>query len=233
MIHIQNPFSFFWPDGNALAKAEIEIRDSTGTLVKLASVVIEPFGTLALSVRSLFHDAILPELGTITIDLIPPKQYVHYLRKFADGVPITASPFWMRFFSTENGSQGFTHSIEADRAKPRGISKFAARYVFPKEIGTFWESHRTIDLTSSHSALGIIVNYSSSELELDLSWVGNQGRIVAEKKSVLPPRGILKLETPIGCSDLVFLRATRLPTPNAKPYVFVFNKSGQFGFTHG
>lgn len=234
MIHVQNPFSFFWPDGEPIATASIEARNSSGILVKKAVYSIQPFGTLALDLHLFLAD--LPEkpaFGTVTIDLIPPKNYRHFLRQITNDVPIIASPFWVRFSSPINSSQGYSHSIEADHAKTRGVPAFISRYFTSQELGGPWESNRLVSLYNSNFARGVIVNHSGETSEVTMSWRNQLGQDICQEERNLPPRGVLILDTPKNFNGDVYLSVNQLPTPNAKPYVFVFEHSGEFGFTHG
>ncbi len=234
MIHVQNPFSFFWPDGNTRAKALVELRDEQGYLLSKLSRQIQPFGTLALAIDDLLYGLTeKPYFGSITVDLIPTLKYRRHLRKLTDGIPLIASPFWMRFFSSSGGSQGYSHSIDADRATVRGVPAILARYFTSKDAGFAWESSRSIDLDASSFAQGFVVNSSKETKALTISWRNLDEQIIIQKCCLLPSLGVLEISTPRGLADEVHLVVDPLPTPNAKPYVFVFQESGEFGFTHG
>ena len=234
MLHVQNPFSFFWPDGNTRAKALVELRDDQGHLLSKLSRQIQPFGTLALEIDDLLLGLTeKSDFGTITVDLIPTLKYRRHLRKLTDGTPLIASPFWMRFSSSSGGSQGYSHSIDADRAKIRGVPAVLARYFTSKDVGFAWESSRSIDLDASSFAQGFVVNSSKDTKSFTMSWCNLEEQIIVQKCCLLPSLGVSEISTPRGLTDEVHLVVDPLPTPNGKPYVFVFQVSGEFGFTHG
>lgn len=232
MIHVQNPFSFFDPWHPHLARAVIRLFDERGRRLKSISVPIPSFGTLALDVRELGIDELTGGTGTLSVDIVPPRRYKQYLRDSTPGVALIASPFWVRFFDDE-GSQAFVHSIEADRTRMRGLPPIVDRLAIGATSGGAWESSRTVSLGRGESATALVVNHSRSNYETVVRWTNRtSGEVVSTPVSV-PLRGVTTVRTPAHFVGQVYLSVDRLSTPNAKPYVLVKNKQGQFGLTHG
>lgn len=232
MIHVQNPFSFFDPWQDHSAVAVVELCDRMGRRLGTETFKIPAYGSLAVDVRDLGISLDDRPFGTVSLDLVPPRDYVRYLRKIAPGVPRIASPFWVRFFD-DRGSQAFVHSIEADRERFRGLPPLVGRLALRQIPGGPWESNRTIPLSEGSTATAFIVNHSRTVLESECTWWGVDSGVEARTTISVRPRGVETVSTPVGMTGRVYLSTTRLSTQNAKPYVLVENSNRLFALTHG
>jgi hypothetical protein len=231
MLHVQNPFAFFWPDGNPVASVHVFLNSSSGE--QLGHVVHElpPFGTLALSISDVLQElGRTADFGTITVDIVPPLEFRKYLHSLTDGAVRIASPFWMRFFD-EIGSQAYVHSIEADRTQVRGLPTIFSRILTRKNTSTRWSSDRTIRLEYNESAIAFIVNHSRRIHICTASWVSPQTGTIVTQKFTISPKGVSQFSV-MHHGD-VFLMVDSISTSNAKPYVLVQSPSRQFALTHG
>lgn len=232
MVHVQNPFSFFDPWGDHSAVAIVELCDRMGRRLGKERFEIPAYGCLAIDVRDLGIPLNGQTLGTVALDLAPPRDYGRYLQRIATGVPRIASPFWVRFFD-EQGSQAFVHSIEADRERFRGLPPFVNRLALRQIPGGPWESNRTIPLSRETTATAFIVNHSRTSLESVCIWSEISSGTEARTSLKVRPRGVEVVSTPAGMTGSVYFSTTRLSTPNAKPYVLVENSDRMFALTHG
>jgi len=232
MIHVQNPFSFFDPWHDHVARAVIDLHDHTGRRLGTARFEIPAFGTLAVDLRDLMIDRRGSHIGTVGVDLLPPRSFRRHLRRIAPGVPHIASPFWVRFFD-DIGSQAFVHSIKADRDRLRGLPRPIGRLTLRATPGGRWESNRTIRLAPGSTAVAFLVNHARSTFETTCSWAKVDGGDVVTTPLRVEARGVASISSPPGFSSEVFVSVSHLSTPNAKPYVLVESSDGKFGLTHG
>lgn len=231
MLHVQNPFSFFWPSEFLEARAEISLNDAGGQMLGKLQRTIPPFGMLAISIQEILSDLrSTAELGTITVDLVPPKKYEKYLHALNRSDARIASPFWMRFFD-DLGSQAYVHSIEADRTQIYGVPRIISRLISNKGSRVAWSSDRTIHLDDGESATAYIVNHSSKRLSCTASWNSpTLGKIKTANFSI-PRKGVVLFT--VESSGATYLSVDPISTSNAKPYVLVQSASKQFALTHG
>ena len=231
MLHVQNPFSFFWPSESLEARAEISLNDAGGKMLGNLQKVIPPFGMLAISIQEILSDLrSTAELGTITVDLVPPKKYEEYLHALNRSDARIASPFWMRFFD-DLGSQAYVHSIEADRTQIYGVPRIISSLISNKGSRVAWSSDRTVHLDDGESATAYIVNHSSKRLSCTASWNSpTLGKIKTANFSI-PRKGVVLFT--VESSGATYLSVDPISTSNAKPYVLVQSASKQFALTHG
>ena len=231
MLHIQNPFSFFWPSESLEARAEISLNDASGKMIGKLQKTIPPFGMLAISIQEILSELrCTAELGTITLDLVPPKKYEEYLHSLNRSDARIASPFWMRFFD-HLGSQAYVHSIDADRTQIYGVPRLISRLISNKGSRVAWSSDRTIHLDDGESATAYIVNHSSKRHTCTASWNSpTLGKIKTADFSI-PRKGVVAF--PLEYTGAIYLFVNPISTSNAKPYVLVQSVSQQFALTHG
>jgi len=231
MLHVQNPFSFFWPQGAPIAEALISLNSPEGKFLGSVTRTIKPFATLTLSVHELLQQLgkDIP-LGTITVDLVPPRAYCEYLEPNNGGDGRIASPFWMRFYD-DLGSQAYVHSIEADRTKVNGVPRFFSYLITRRNTSTAWESDRTICLEEGETAVAYIVNHSRRNHHCTASWISPESGELSSKDFKIQSKGVV--EFPISHIGEAFLSVDRISTSNAKPYVMLISISNQFALTHG
>jgi len=232
MLHVQNPFSFFDPHGHHRALVAIETFDADGTLIGSFDQELAPFASLAKPVVEVVGNRCASGFGSVTIDILPPPKFRDYLRRSTDKIPRIASPFWVRFWD-DSGSQAFVHSIEADLTKFRGVAWPLSRVLIRKPTQARRESDRTISVGEDMSVEAFVVNHSRTTLTTDCQWVSLDRGIESESRIQIEPRGTSLVSLPEEITGNIFLRLSRLSTPNAKPYVIVRNHEGLFGLTHG
>lgn len=230
MLHVQNPFSFFAPDSNHQATAWVRLYDQFGLLLGVREFEIQSFGMLAVDIREFDIDLRGATLGTISVDLQPPRAYERYIRGLTDGVARISSPFWMRFFD-DCGSQAFVHSIEADRTKFHGLPWPLAIVGLGRLPGGGWASSREIPLDDAESASAFVVNHSRRQLNTVCTWSAGAKEFSTDLR--LRPREVREVKIVAPSNGTVVLSLSALSTPNAKPYVLVRARSGLFGLTHG
>lgn len=231
MLHVQNPFAFFWPEGNPAVKVRIALNTDTGKKLGMATKMLPPFGTLPLSIGELLLEMNQTcTTGTITVDLVPSPDYKQHLQALSDGLSRIASPFWMRFHD-ELGSQAYVHSIEADRTRIRGIPRIVSRIITCRDTSTVWSSDRTISLDFGESATAFIVNHSRRVHSCSASWVSPHSGVVTSERFSIQPKGLVQFRTEhVG---EIFLSVDKISTSNAKPYVMVQSSDTRFALTHG
>ena len=231
MLHIQNPFSFFWPAGATIAKARISLNNREGKLLGCVSREIQPFATLALPINELLKQiGEVSSIGTITVDLVPPRAYCEYLRPHNDGDGRIASPFWVRFYD-DLGSQAYVHSIEADRTRVHGVPRFISYLITRRNTSTVWASDRTIQLEENETARAYIVNHSRRTNRCTASWVSPKSGTLCSEYFIIRSKGVV--EFPISHVGEIFLSVSRISTSNAKPYVMLISATNQFSLRHG
>lgn len=231
MLHVQNPFSFFWPEGLPSATVRISLNSSSGKALGQVKREIPPFGTLAISVSDILKSLEkIADLGTITVDIVPPPEFRKYLHTLTDGVARISSPFWMRFFD-EIGSQAYVHSIEADRTQIYGVPRFFSRVFARRDSSVQWSSDRTIRLSEGEKAIAFIVNHSRRVHTCTASWISPQTGTVTTKVCTIASKGVVQFSV-MHPGD-VYLVVDTISTSNAKPYVMVQSQSEQFAITHG
>ena len=231
MLHVQNPFSFFWPSESLAARAEISLNDANGKIIGKLKKTIPPFGILAISIQEILSEPrSTAELGTITLDLVPPKKYEKYLHSLNRSDARIASPFWMRFFD-DLGSQAYVHSIEADRTQIYGVPRMISRLISNKGSRVVWSSDRTIHLDDGESATAYIVNHSSNKHSCTASWNSPTSGVIKTAEFAIPRKGVRAF--PVEYSGAIYLSVNPISTSNAKPYVLVTSASQQFALTHG
>ena len=231
MLHVQNPFSFFWPSESLEARAEISLNDANGKMIGKWQKTIPPFGMLAISIQEILSELrCTEELGTITLDLVPPKKYERYLHSLNRSDARIASPFWMRFFD-DFGSQAYVHSIEADRTRIYGVPRIISRFISKKDSRVTWSSDRTIRLDVGESATAYIVNHSRQKLCCTASWNSPTSGEIKATNFIISRKGVVEFS--VEYPGEVFLSVDPVSTSNAKPYVLVQLASQQFALTHG
>jgi hypothetical protein len=231
MLHIQNPFSFFWPEGSPVAEAQISINNSEGKLIGSATRKIQPFAMLALSVHDLMQE--LGEdisLGTITVDLVPPRAYCEYLKSINGSDGRISSPFWMRFYD-DSGSQAYVHAIEADRTRVHGVPRFISYLITRRDTSSAWASDRTIRLEEGETAVAYIVNHGRRTNYCNASWVSPENGKLYSAELKIESKGVV--EFPVSLVGDVYLSVSQISTSNAKPYVMLISAKNQFALTHG
>lgn len=230
MLHVQNPFSFFAPESPHVARASVRLFDQYGRRLGLRKFDILPFGMLAIDIRELGIDLRGTTLGTISVDLRPPRAYRRYLHKLTNGVAHIASPFWMRFFDGR-GSQAFVHAIEADRTRLHGLPWPLTVFGLRHTPSGQWTSSREIRLKDATSASAFVVNHSRRQLRTVCTWSTESDDFKTNLH--LRRREVREIEIEATQGENAFLSLSTLATPNAKPYVLVRSRSGLFGLTHG
>ncbi len=231
MLHIQNPFAFFWPQGEPEVTVRVSLNSEEGKKLGEARRRLPPFGTLPLPITELLREMNQScKKGTITVDLVPSRAYKRHLRSLSVGVGRIASPFWMRFHD-DLGSQAYVHSIEADRTRIRGLPRIVSRIITRRDTSTAWSSDRTISLDTGESATAFIVNHSRRVHSCSASWVSPHSGVVVSERFIIQPKGLVQFRTEhVG---EVFLSVDKISTSNAKPYVMVQSSDTRFALTHG
>lgn len=144
-LHIQNYYSFFFPDVPRTAEATVWLHSSNGRLLAKKLFNIPPFGQLYVELEDLLGRRIENE-GMIYVDLAPPRDVrplVGRLLRVEDLVSQT--PFWVSY-RDENENYMYVHSIDTFKGRVFGalwpLSLIFTRSRFNREA---WKSWRLLD----------------------------------------------------------------------------------------
>ena len=241
-IHLQNYYSFFFPDTLTAATATVWLHDHTGKQIAKKSFEVAPFGQLYLGIEDLLGEDI-PMEGMVYVDLKPPRIIRKQMKTLPNVLGAEANtPFWVSYRDA-NENYMYVHSIESYRGKVFGaiwplnkVMEIAA----PER--NEWSSWRLLDVNLLDELQVVVMNHSHIPGETSLRVFDQDNNLIWSIDKTLLPRETCRVEIPEreianwkadSHISEVRIGLSQVLTSNGKPYVLMRYGGGPLSMHHG
>jgi hypothetical protein len=241
-IHLQNYYSFFFPDSLTAATATVWLHDHSGKQIAKKSFEVAPFGQLYLGIEDILGKDI-PMEGMVYVDLKPPRIIRKQMKTLPNLLGVEANtPFWVSF-RDENENYMYVHSIESYRGKVFGamwpLNKVMEKAPPQRDE---WSSWRLLDVNLLDEFQIVVMNHSRVQGNTTLKVFDQGNNVVWSKEIKLEPRESNRVRIPseeisrwkeLRDVSEVRIGLTALMTSNGKPYVMMRYGGGPLSLHHG
>lgn len=241
-IHLQNYYSFFFPETLTPATATVWLHDHSGNLLSKKSFDVPPFGQLYLGIEDLLG-ADIPMEGMVFVDLKPPRVIRKQMKTLPNVLGAEANtPFWVSYRDDKENYM-YVHSIESYRGKVFGaIWPVKTMLAHSKPLRTEWSSWRLLDLQLLDELQVIVMNHSHLQGQTSLRVFDQDNNEIWSKSLELNSREARREEIPLSVIEEwkstttiseVRIGLSQLLTSNGKPYVMMRYGGGPLSMHHG
>ncbi len=241
-LHLQNFYSFFWPDVDEKAIANVEVYNLKGIKVHTENIELNPFGQLYLEFKPICAKTNSFE-GLVLVDLQPGKK----IRKKFKEIPnpeksLISSPFWMSYRDW-NDNYMYVHSISSIQHKFKGsLYPINELNNISNENRPTWKSWRLIDTYQLKSVEVVLINHSNKFGETKIQIWSNSNDLIDELPIMLKPFETFRYKVSsstfskmemINQNLQIRVGVDPLLSPNGKPYVILEYNNGPRSIHHG
>lgn len=241
-IHLQNYYSFFFPDTLTAAVATVWLHDSSGKQIAKKSFEVAPFGQLYLGIEDLLGEDV-PMEGMVFVDLKPPRVIRKQMKTLPNVLGAEANtPFWVSYRDA-NENYMYVHSIESYRGKVFGAVWPLSRVMATAQPQrTEWSSWRLLDVNLLDELQVVVMNHSHLPGETTLRVFDQENNLIWSTELVLQPREANRVQIPeaviaewklLENVSEVRIGLSQLMTSNGKPYVLMRYGGGPLSMHHG
>lgn len=241
-IHLQNYYSFFFPDTLTPATATVWLHDHTGKQIAKKSFEVAPFGQLYLGIEDLLGEDI-PMEGMVYVDLKPPRIIRKQMKTLPNVLGAEANtPFWVSYRDA-NENYMYVHSIESYRGKVFGaIWPLSRVMATAKPQRNEWSSWRLLDVNLLDELQVVVMNHSHLPGDTVLQVFDQNNNIIwsqdihleprESNRVAVPPEAISEWKNLPDVSE-VRIGLSKVMTSNGKPYVMLRYGGGPLSLHHG
>lgn len=241
-IHLQNYYSFFFPDTLTSATATVWLHDRFGKQIAKKSFDVAPFGQLYLGIEDILGEDI-PMEGMVYVDLKPPRVIRKQMKTLPNVLGAEANtPFWVSYRDT-NENYMYVHSIESYRGKVFGaVWPLSTLMAKAQPQRSEWSSWRLLDVNLLDELQVVVMNHSHLPGTTTLRVFDQDNSQIWSTELVLQPREANRIQIPeeviaswksLDNVSEVRIGLSQVMTSNGKPYVLMRYGGGPLSMHHG